>query len=463
MKRIAVVAVILAVSSVAFAVPVTGGAPFDAKVRAIIGASKLKASDMAVTAISLPKNKALADINTDEPLNPASCMKLITTAVALRTLGPDYQFPTDFFIVQGEGANDLYVKGYGDPALVIERLEEMVPQLVRSGIPVGIRDIIVDGSFFDEGDFPGRQKGSSRSYNAMVSAVALNHAAITVEVFPGEKVGSPASVFIDVPGMRVQNMAKTGPARTKRGIRISKSLTDSGEVVKITGRIPLNGGQVKQYFNVTDPNAHFGNALRELLEEKGVSVKGRVKSGTVPKGAKLIFQAKSPLLSDVIKDMNKNSSNFMAEEMTKAVGAKAYGAPGTTEKGANAYAKYLKSLGAKDFLIENGSGLSYRNRISANDMLAVMKDIYNDKALRDIFIDSLSVAGSDGTIKKWDSPVLEGRLKAKTGSLNGVSTLSGFMPKGQEMILFSIMFNGRGVDFWTGRHTAQRIVEALIE
>ncbi len=429
-------------------------APMDASINAIIRDAKLRNAEYGIYAVSFPDSKVLADINKDHPLNPASCMKLITTAAALRILGAEYRFPTKFYL---STTGDLWVKGFGDPSLVIEKLGEIANDLIKSGLPVTIGDIYIDDSYFDRGGYPGRRMNDSNPYNATTSSVALNHAALSVEISPALKVGMPPVISLDVPGINVQNLAKTGQRRSARTIRIVRT----GDTVKVTGRVPLKSRTVQQFFNVQNPRNHFGNALKALLVENGINVTGRIRQGVVPQSARLLLESKSMPLSEIIRDMNKNSNNFMAEQVAKAIGAKSFGEPGTTEKGMAEVSKYLKSLGGADFYMENGSGLSYRTSVSANEIVTVLKDMYNDGQLRDIFAGSLSVAGVDGTTKKWDSAILDGKLHAKTGSLRRVSTLAGFLQNKGKTILFTVMLNGGRVDFTTGRKVAKRIAEVL--
>ncbi len=463
MRRLLIVIFMLAAMQDAFA------APFDAQVKKIITNARLRTAGVGVYAVSEPDGKVLAEVNPNEPLNPASCMKLITTAVALKTFGPNYQFPTNFYLSSVPATShqspvtDLWIKGFGDPAFVIERLEETVQRLIAAGLPVTIQDIYIDDSYFDSWDFPGRQKGSTRSYNAMTSAVALNHSAITVEVFPADHPGKQAVVEIDAPGIIVKNQATTSARRSRSGIGIIRRYTKEGDTIIVTGHISVSAKPVKKYLSVTIPTQHFGTTLKALLEQRGINVRGGVMFSKVPANASLLYVAKSLPLSEVLKNMNKNSSNFMAEQIVKSIGAMAGGSPGTTEKGMRVFEKYLHTLGINDFYIENGSGLSYKNRIATRSLVAVMTDIFKSIQLKGAFIESLSVAGVDGTTKKWDSPVLYNRLQAKTGSLNGVSTLAGFMPKKGGTIIFSIILNGGHVGFATGRQVSQRIVEALAE
>jgi len=424
---------------------------------------KLKNAVYAVYAVSLPGENVLMDVNSREPLNPASCIKLLTTAAALRTLGAVYQFPTDFFLVKNGDNVDLWVKGYGDPAFVIERLEDVANKLVKAGLPPEIDNIYVDESYFSDGDFPGRQRKSSRSYNALTGAVSLNHSSVTIEVAPGAGVGSPAIVKSDSFAVKVRNHARTSSARSRSAISIKKVSSKAGEEFIVKGKIALGREPQKRHFSLQNPSLNFGASLKELLKERGIRISGAVQKEILPKGAAVFFEEKSPPLAELIVEMNKQSSNFRAEQITKAIGAKAYGAPGTTEKGVAVIGDYLSSIGGADFFVENGSGLSYHNKITAKDLYLVMKDMFKDPATKTIYMDSLSIAGVDGTLKKWKNTPLAGELRGKTGSLNGVSTLAGFMPDGKKTILFVIFLNGNGIDFHTGRKISQKITESLLK
>jgi len=309
---------------------VVAAAPFDSRIQSIIKESRISKADVSIYALTLPQNKVLADIDKDKALNPASCMKLITSAAALKILGPNYQFPTRFYLVDTPEGKDLYVKGYGDPSFVIERMEAVVTDLIRTRLPSTLNNIFIDDNYFDKEGFPGRKEKSTRSYNALTSAVALNHAAITVEVFPSEKVGSPADVVIDAPWTTVINLAKTGPVKSKGSIKIFKTYTKTGDAIKVTGNIPKNSDERKQYFSVQNPSEHFGNTLKELLKGSGVNVLGGIEYAAIPNGARLFYEEKSPFLSDVLKNMNKNSNNFMAEQIVKTLGAVKYSGQGTT-------------------------------------------------------------------------------------------------------------------------------------
>jgi D-alanyl-D-alanine carboxypeptidase/D-alanyl-D-alanine-endopeptidase (penicillin-binding protein 4) len=429
------------------------------EVTQVLQSFKLKNADVGVYAVAMPGGKVLMDVNKDEPLNPASCMKLVTSAVALRTLGANYQFPTKFYL----SGNDLWVRGFGDPSFVIERMEVLVARLIASGLPRSIGNIYVDDSYFGDSDYPGRQRRSKRAYNAPTGALSINHSAITVEVLPSGKIGAPPIVNTDAPGLIIENKAKTSAKRTRGSIRISRVYTKRGDTVFVSGHAPIGSTGKKIYFNVARPAEHFGMILKALLAEKGVNITGEVLEDRLPQSARFIYEDRSSPLYEVLKDMNKFSSNFMAEQITKVIGAAKLGEPGTTEKGTAVSEDYLKSLGATDFFVENGSGLSYRNRLSARDLFLVMKDIYDDPRLRNHYVDSLSVAGEDGTLRRAKSGWLNGRLKAKTGSLNGVSTLAGFLPDGNKTIVFVVFLNGNRVDFWTGRRVSQKIAETLLD
>ena len=455
-KRAIFAVLLLFVSTVAVS------AELDNKIKAIIKEAKLGNARFSVYAESARKKTTLTDIDKDELLNPASCLKLITSAAALKVLGPDYRFITKFYLDKKDGGDSLWVKGFGDPSFVIERLEAAVENLIKAGMPAAIGDIFIDDTYFSEGDFPGRQKGSTRSYNAMTNAVTLNHSSVTVEVLPSPKVGSPPIVKLDAAGFVIENKATTVSKKFRTRIQIKRVFGKNGDTIKVSGRISAPSSGVKKFFNVQDPARHFGEALKAMLTGRGIAVAGEIKFGIVPSSARPFFDEKSPPLSEVIQNMNKLSNNFMAEQITKVLGATRFGSPGSTVKGMEVLGDYMKKLGENNFYIENGSGLSYKNKISAYGLFLVMRDMFGDSRLKNIYIDSLSITGEDGTLKKWDSKVLNGNLKAKTGSLDGISSLAGFLSTGDDTIIFAIMLNGGRVNFWKGRQVSQKIAEALV-
>ena len=197
---------------------------------------------------------------------------------------------------------------------------------------------------------------------------------------------------------------------------------------------------------------YAGAVIAYQFGESGIKVEGPVRSGTMPEGAHVIAEQFSKPLNEIVYDMNKLSTNFVAEQITKALGAAKLGAPGSTEKGIAVFEGFLSSIGIPKgtIVLENGSGLSSRSRVTASQLVKVLVTAYHDRKVRSDFIDSLSVLGVDGTMKGWTkmAPELAGTVYAKTGTLDGVSTLAGYvtMPD-RRLAAFAILANGlpRGI------------------
>lgn len=394
----------------------------------------------AVYAVWADTGKPITAYNEKLPLNPASNTKLITSYCALKELKPNFRFATRFYtdttLHNGE-INNLWVKGEGDPSMVNESLLAMVQSLKNFGLRKINGDIYIDASYFDALDYPGRQDNNERAYNATTSATPLNFNSAEVQID-----GNRAHLLPETPYLKLNNKLRIGGkrARVMMNTRSGKSV----EIVTVSGRVPARTAPFSLYRNIYRPPDFFGNSLLALFRQEGIAVTGRVKMGTA-EGKTPFWKWESKPLNEIVRDMNKFSNNFIAEQLTKFLGAKEFGAPGTTDKGVEVFKNCLAKTGVdtKNLSLENGSGLSYNNQATAEQLVKVLTAGFRDPQLREDFISSLSVGGVDGTMKRRHLPKeLEGVLLAKTGSLNNISTLAGFIPaeKGR-VIAFAILMN----------------------
>ena len=355
--------------------------------RVLLKQRGVNAQNSSVYAVWAESGEPFAAYQEKMPLIPASTLKIATTYCALKKLGTTHTFKTNFL---SEGAmeagviKNLWVQGEGDPSLVIEKLWADVQELKNLGLKKIDGDIIVDASTFDTQDYPGRRENNKRAYNAHTSALSLNYNAMPI------------------------------------------------------GRPPH-----RHYRNIPEADLFFGNNLKALLKESGIIVAGSVKRGHAD-GKHLLYTAESKPLSEIIRDMNKFSNNFIAEQLVKIMGAEFLGAPGTTAKGMTVIKECLQTIGLNPahFTIENGSGLSYKNKMSAQDLVKILLAAYHDFKIAPEFISSLSVGGVDGTMRKRKLPnELKGILRAKTGNLDGDSSLAGFLPTQNGTLAFAILMN----------------------
>lgn len=436
---------------------------FAQRMQSIVAGSEKGNEQIGIKIVSLNNGDILFAHKGDTLLNPASCTKVVTTAAALKLLGPDYRFHTKYFTdlrPTGGKVGKMWVVGYGDPSIVIERLWRIARDIANTGLKRIEGDIIIDDYYFDGYKYPGYTDQSGRAYNSLAGAVSLNFNTVTIVVSPASRVGVPPHVAPDTAGpyFRVVNTAKTGPRGSKKTVSVVRTQQNGEDVLVVSGSVPVESPPDYIYRNITDPTLYFGLALKSLLEQNGVSVGGRIMRGNFPGGAYLLVDSISKPLALIIRDMNKFSNNFIAEQMVKTMAAEIGSVPGTTAKGIRVIENYLSHLGIQpgSYTMVNGSGLTRDNKISATTLITVLAHMYADFHIAPEALSSFSIAGVDGTIRdRHKGEGIRGLARAKTGSLYGVSTLVGTIPSASgEMLGYSILMNGDGLG-WEESHKVQ--------
>lgn len=378
-------------------------------------------------------------------LIPASTMKLVTSAVALRELGPSYRFPT-WVKYSGElGADgvlkgNLYVVGQGDPTMVVERMWRMVGDIRAQGIVEVQGDVIFDDSYTQDSLWvPGWNKAADleegSTYYSALGALSLNYNIATINVRPGASTGAPAVAAFDTPSdvLVLDNQLVTGRAKSKYWVKVERTLDEKDAKVatfKLTGNVPLDKEPDQIFRTLADPTGNYVSVFRDTARAAGIKVKGKHRVGPAPADSKLLLKVESERLVEVLMDMNKQSNNFMAEQILRAVGAERGGLPGTTAKGVEVLNQYMAGLGVpkSDFAFVNGSGLSREITMTPSAMDAVLVDMWNDLDRGPEFLATLAVGGRDGTLwHRFRESGMEGRVRGKTGSLSGVFCLSGYV------------------------------------
>jgi D-alanyl-D-alanine carboxypeptidase/D-alanyl-D-alanine-endopeptidase (penicillin-binding protein 4) len=417
----------------------------------------LAAAHLSVQVDSLEDGQTVYAHNCDDLLNPASNTKLITSAAALLRLGPEYRFTTDYLAdrpIQRGRVGVLFVKGRGDPSITTERLAGLVNDLWHRGLRE-VRDIVLDDSFFDREQFgPGwEQETSDKAWAAGVGALSLNHNSVSVYIVPGDRVGSRARIEVE-PDTRdyfvLDNQVRTVRQNGRRKLRPHALLDGERTRIVVEGRIPLRAETVVMYRRIGDPTFYYGQTLRLLLKRRGIRVSGHVKRGAAPETAVLLQSYESPELAEIVRDMNKVSSNFIAEMLVKTLGAELKGTPGTWPKGLDVAEELLAELGVArgSYVLKNGSGLNDTNRFSARQMATLLGSVWKRFPVAAEFMASLGIAARDGTMRlRMEGTDAAGRLRAKTGTLEHVTALSGYVQSlGGERFVFSALVND-----WSGR------------
>ena len=441
-----------------------------AQLRQMLQAHDLRDTRTSVMVRDLDTGEVLAQLDADEPMIPASNMKLMTTAAALDVLGPQFMFRTELGMIEADDSDHagagpaLIVRGDGDPAFgdpVL--LEELRPELavedvldfwLQAAAATGVKQfdrLIVDDRVFNrQFVHPTWPEGQlNRSYCAQVAGLNFYRNCIDVSFVPADRRGQApeAIVFPDAPFIRTTNKAITGG---KDAYWISRAATANKFTFHGTVRNrPLEPTQV----TVHDPAVFFGKLLAHRLErDKHIQI-GRVER---PADDAMLPPAKplhrmTTALPEVLRRVNRDSQNMFAEALIKRMGRKVTGAAGSWENGAAAVRISLRRrLGPSSAAINiaDGSGLSRENRVTAKSIVNLLASLHNDSNRRkaQLYRRSLAVSGKSGTLEDRLEK-LDATVYGKSGYLRAVSALSGYLVIGegtesQRTLAFSLLFNG---------------------
>lgn len=413
----------------------------------------LAEATVGIATIDLESGKVLYQRGEDVPLNPASNIKLVTTAAALGILGPAHRYATrvlreDGGLVGDTVKGDVWISGSGDPDLVTAHLFEVASELRAQGIRRISGGIVVDSSRFDgDGLPPGYdQKDELASYRAPSGATSVNFNSFVVRVRPADAPGSPPFVGLDpdVGGIEVTNEATTVDG-ARRQLWAEVEHEKAGTKVILRGKIGVDAADDSLRYPVADPSRHAGRMFLHVLERAGVKVaRKKIRVGPPPEDARLLAVHYSAPLSVLIRGVNKFSNNFMAEQILKTLAPR--DAPATFGAARERVLEFVKKRGVDvtGLVYGNGSGLYDTNRISAAQITKLLAAIDGDDRIRPDFLASLSIMGVDGTTRRRNREGSAAHwVRAKTGTLDGVSCLSGYASgRGRRPVVFSIMFNG---------------------
>jgi D-alanyl-D-alanine carboxypeptidase/D-alanyl-D-alanine-endopeptidase (penicillin-binding protein 4) len=378
----------------------------------------------------------LIAVNGTVPMNPASTMKLVTSAAALDLLGPTYTWKTRAF-TDGVQAGDvlqgnLIFKGGGDPKLVLENFWLFLRQIRAQGIREIRGNVVLDRSAFaDDAHDPGRFDGDpAKPYNVGPDALLLSYKALTLHLTPDALAGT-ATVTVDPPLAGIA-IAAPGLSNEACGDWQSKlRLTVTATRIGFDGRMPASCGE--KTWNIhpygMSQTQDFGAVFREMWREGGGTFAGEVMDGVVPAQARLVAQRESVSLPEVIRDMNKYSNNVMARQLLLTIAAESQPLPATPERGAYAVKSWLAAKGIEnpEVIIENGSGLSRNERISASTMGRMLLQAFRAPTMPE-FVSSLPLVGFDGTMqRRLQDRSIAGHAHVKTGTLTEVRAIAGYV------------------------------------
>jgi D-alanyl-D-alanine carboxypeptidase/D-alanyl-D-alanine-endopeptidase (penicillin-binding protein 4) len=441
----------------------------DAAAHAIASDRALEGGAVGIAVLDVDSGRLLASVNEHLALNPASNAKLYTAAAALATLHGEHRYETT---ITGKLDGDavvgpLSIRGFGDPSLTTADLWAMVQEVKSFGVKRVDGDVVVDQRFFDEQTTPPafeQQPNEWAGFRAPVSAVALDENCITMTVHPGP-VGASARVEFAPPGF----VDMEGSIRTAEGggaDTVDLALTGNGArmAAKVSGAIAGDARVVRYTRRAEDPRLLAGYALKALLAQAGIEVKGDVKLGTA-RGHTLARHLSEPL-SSLLYALGKQSDNFYAEMIFKTLGGEGKAHPAKSGDAAEVVTRFLERAGALDagVVIKNGSGLFDANRVTAFSTAMLLRWAWRDPGVQPEYTAQLSVGGVDGTLhKRFRQDLTRRRVRAKTGTLDDVITLSGYVLREGDRgpIAFSVLFNHVGGKQDGARHAADKLVELV--
>ncbi len=374
--------------------------------------------------------------NGEQAMNPASVMKVVTTNAALDMLTPAYRWKTEIYR-DGSLANwllqgNLVIKGYGDPSFKVQDFWRLLISLRQAGVRRISGDLLLDKTYFAPAEADGAFDSEKwRAYNAQPSAFLVNGRSTSFKFTANDEVVNVVQEF-ELPEVVIINKLKrvAGACGDWRG-RIAydvKPAQDKTTVI-FTGSYAAECGERFLELSLFGDEKYAFYTFRKLWRELGGEFNGALRLQQTPVSAVKLLEQTSEPLGSVVRDINKWSNNVMAKQLLLTMGAEKSGAPATEAKGVAAVRDWLQVNGLKfdELVIENGSGLSRIERISAAHLGQLLVRAYHSPVMPEMMA-SLPILSVDGTIKqRLKDSVSQGRAHLKTGSLNGVSAIAGYV------------------------------------
>lgn len=413
-------------------------------------------SRTGIKIVSLKTVEVLYSRDSHLLFHPASTLKLFTTSSALAQLGPGFRFRTVLYAgpagLKGSTVpGNVYLKGYADPVLATGDLRTLARKLKGAGVRRIKGDVVCDDTYLD--DLP-RGRGwmwddaSSCTY-AELSALTVNGNCVTIGATAGKRAADAVSLSVEPRTSYVELVNEGITVSSNGGSRrdfindfsVVRRWREGSNRIVATGGLMADADERTFHVEVAEPSLYTCTIFKEALESEGVKINGTIRRGQVPADAGEVAAHVSPPLAEIVKAVNKRSVNLYAELILKTIGAQGDGVPGTAQKGIKKVKEFLAGLGVDvdDMEMVDGSGLSGYNLVSPDRFIELLVAVYGQPKIRDAFMASLSIAGTDGTMRDrlTDS---SGKVKAKTGFFSGTSTIAGYaVTVDGEPVAFSIM------------------------
>jgi D-alanyl-D-alanine carboxypeptidase/D-alanyl-D-alanine-endopeptidase (penicillin-binding protein 4) len=434
-------------------------------IEALLATKKLDETQVGIKIFSIDNNEVVYSQNAEKNFVPASTLKLITTSAALEYLGKDFTYNNKLYLdgsvkKNGEFIGNLIIRGSGDPTLSLEFyksrsviFDDWVSKLDSLGIKSIKGNIIGDDNYFDDDYYPNgwSWEDMKYSYSAQVGALTVFNNSITVKITSADKINeiskidlSPNSDFV-----RIVNNVKTVTESSINEVSFERdAVTNFFEFFGSVPFDPKKSDTVVNEIAIDNPTLYFLNNFSDHLRHFNIRFKGALIDiddwNEVPVYFKIsqVFDKPSVPLEDIIEYVNRKSSNLTAEMILKTIG-KEYGGVGSFSSGIKVVEKFVSSFYSNnDYNIADGSGLSRLNFISPNLLTNLLHYMYKSDNKASI-INSLAQPGKPGTLeRRMRNSVAQNRVFAKTGSMNGISNIAGYViTEGGETFTFVLFFN----------------------
>jgi D-alanyl-D-alanine carboxypeptidase/D-alanyl-D-alanine-endopeptidase (penicillin-binding protein 4) len=441
-----------------------------AELRSILGGARWSSAKWGALVVSLDRGDTLFAVNADSALAPASNLKLLTTAAALEELGPGYRFRT-YLLTDGSVRNgvlegNLVLYGTGDPG-ISDRFypskntvfHSLVDQLAAAGIRSVLGDLVADASFLTG---PLRPEGwdpddLNDHFAAPISALSFNENVVSLRIEAAPQTGS-SPVVHSLPDHAELDVVNEATTVAGRG-RVTISREDPLDPILVQGRIARGARDVWRQLTVPDPARFTLAVFASVLEDRGIRISGRRRLVSNPGGSvasprvtapvasprprtRILATHVSPPLRDYLAVVNKRSNNLFAELLFRAVGRHAEGAA-SPQAAERTVRRTLAGMGVDTagIVLMDGSGLSGGNRVPAKVLVGLLSQMSKSELWGDLWA-SLPEAGNRRELPRMYRTPAAGNLRAKTGTIEGVSALSGVVQSMDgERLAFSIMVN----------------------
>ncbi len=454
--------------------PSTATGRFAERAEKLVQSAPVDKGEWGLLVLDAATGEILYEKNADKYFVPASNMKLLTTALALDTLGPDYRFRTTIetngaLSADGKLSGDLILVGRGDPNLSNRKfpfdlkeefdgppekaLAELADAVAARGVKEISGDVVGDDSYFPRERYPDGWEIDDMvwEYGAAISAIVVDDNTVTLTLTPGEKAGDAVAAVLEPPAQEfvVRNAVITIAAKEKADLRLTRE--PGASTVVVSGTLPARSSPRKLLLAIQEPAQHAATLMARLLEERGIKVHGKVCALHDPDPSEasrtVLAEHLSIRLGDAVKLVNKISQNLHAEVLlrTSARQNSRWSDPEDLQKFPQEF--YAKAgIGVDDIVQTDGSGLSRHDLVTPRAFVALLEYAQKQKWFPEYYA-SLPVAGVDGTLnERMKDSGIAGRIHAKTGSISHVRTLSGFAETvGGRRLIFSFMSNNEQV------------------